>query len=67
MAGLWLRIRGIVGNAAVGFLVILLPALFERDYRFTMNPGIVDQLAYLLSRRDVVWLEAVSPGVDSVD
>ncbi|WP_435345856.1 hypothetical protein [Haloarchaeobius sp. HRN-SO-5] len=40
-AGLWLGNGGVVVNAGVGLLVTLLPAFLERNYRFTMNVGIV--------------------------
>lgn len=39
--GLWQGNGGIVVNASVGLLVTFLPAFFERNYRITMNAGIV--------------------------
>ncbi|WP_254274523.1 hypothetical protein [Haloarcula marina] len=39
--GLWLGNGGVAVNAGVGFLVTLLPAFLERNYRFTMSTGLV--------------------------
>ncbi|MEA5389349.1 hypothetical protein VB779_21600 [Haloarculaceae archaeon H-GB11] len=39
--GLWTANGGVIVNAAVGLLVTLLPAYFERNYRFTMDTGLV--------------------------
>lgn len=39
--GAWLGNGGVVVNATVGVLVTLVPAYLERNYRFTMGPGLV--------------------------
>ncbi|MGA9402100.1 hypothetical protein [Haladaptatus sp.] len=41
LIGLWQGNAGIVVNSGIGLLVTFLPALFERNYRVTMNGGIV--------------------------
>ena len=39
--GLYLGNMGVVVNAAIGLLVTLLPAYLEKNYRFTMDVGLV--------------------------
>ncbi|MFC4360313.1 hypothetical protein ACFO0N_20395 [Halobium salinum] len=39
--GLWYGNGGVAVNAAVGLLVTFLPALLKRNYRFTMDVGLV--------------------------
>ncbi|MFC7045949.1 hypothetical protein ACFQH6_11475 [Halobacteriaceae archaeon GCM10025711] len=39
--GLWLGNLGVVVNAGVGLLVTFLPSVLQRNYRFTMDVGIV--------------------------